>query len=334
MIEAGWMRPWFYRWAGGSASEAYVKEMELVRRGVGLSDVSSLGKIDIQGPDAAEFVNRVYVNGFSRLGIGKARYGVMLHDDGLVLDDGTTTRLSETRFFMTTTTAQAGEVMSWLEFLLQAAWPELRVHVTSLTDEWAGMAISGPKAREALALAFPGLDLSDASLPYMGAQDGAHEGIPVRFVRLSFSGELAYEVYASTISEWAREHVLERARASHPAHGLRPGVAASRGHVAAELDHRNNRTISAWQDGCDKSLCGGALRHRPLERLIAGRRDRGPSRAQGFAAVHPRRPATHRRPRTGLTPSPGRQSLGSTSRSRSIREGSIASARRSCAPSR
>src|SRR5690606_2415176 len=115
-------------------------------------------------PDAAEFLNRVYVNGFARLPVGKARYGVMLADDGVVLDDGTTTRLSDTRYFMTTTTAQAGEVMSWLEFLLETAWTDLKVHVTSLTDEWAGMAVSGPKARAALELALPGKDLSDAAL--------------------------------------------------------------------------------------------------------------------------------------------------------------------------
>src|SRR5262245_25883756 len=121
-IEAGpWLRVYYYAWAGNTAATAYVKEMELVRRGVGLSDVSTLGKIDVQGPDAAEFLNRVYVNGFAKLPVGKARYGVMLNDDGLVLDDGTTTRLSETRYFMTTTTAQAGEVMSWLEVLLQTA---------------------------------------------------------------------------------------------------------------------------------------------------------------------------------------------------------------------
>ena len=137
-IEAGlWQRCWYYNWAGDSAASAYIKEMELVRRGVGIADVSTLGKIDVQGPDAAEFLNRVYVNGFGKLPVGKARYGVMLNDDGIVLDDGTTTRISDTQYYMTTTTAMAGDVMSWLEYLLQLHWPELDVHVTSLTDEWA-----------------------------------------------------------------------------------------------------------------------------------------------------------------------------------------------------
>ena len=171
-IEAGlWKRAWYYSWAGNSPETAYVREMELVRKGVGLADVSTLGKIDVQGRDASEFLNRIYVNGFAKLPVGKARYGVMLNDDGVVLDDGTTTRIADDHFYMTTTTAQAGEVMSWLEYLLQTQWTDLDVHVTSLTDEWGAMAISGPKAREALLLAFPEADVSNENLPYMGCLD-------------------------------------------------------------------------------------------------------------------------------------------------------------------
>jgi sarcosine oxidase subunit alpha len=245
MIEAGpWMRAWYYKWAGASPELAYIEEMKLVRKGVGISDVSTLGKIDVQGPDAAEFLNRIYVNGFAKLPVGKARYGVMLNDDGVVLDDGTTTRLSETRYFMTTTTAQAGEVMSWLEFLLQTQWTDLKVLVTSHTDEWGGMAISGPKAREALALAFPSADVSNGRLPYMGALEFEHEGVPVRLIRLSFSGELAYEVYVPAdygVAAW--ELILQAAAPL----GIKPyGLEAlaslriEKGHVAGlELDHRN-----------------------------------------------------------------------------------------------
>ena len=272
MIEAGpWMRPWWYRWAGKTAATAYIEEMRLVRQGVGISDVSSLGKIDVQGPDAAEFLNRIYVNGFAKLPVGKARYGVMLNDDGIVLDDGTTTRLSETRYFMTTTTAQAGEVMSWLEFLLQSAWPDLKVHASSLTDEWAGMAVSGPKAREALRLAFPDTDLSDGKLPYMGCLEIDLDGIPVRFIRLSFSGELAYEVYAPAdhgVALW--EMILERAASL----GIRPyGLEAlaslriEKGHVAGlELDHRNSLDDLGLgkMAAREKPYIGKALRQRPL----------------------------------------------------------------------
>jgi methylglutamate dehydrogenase subunit C len=244
-IEAGlWQRAWYYKWAGDAPETAYIKEMELVRGGVGIADVSTLGKIDVQGPDAAEFLNRVYVNGFAKLPVGKARYGVMLNDDGVVLDDGTTSRISDQQYYMTTTTAQAGEVMSWLEYLLQCHWRDLRVHVASLTDEWGGMAVSGPKSREALQLAFPDVDVSNEALPYMGVKDIQFGGQTVRLMRLSFSGELAYEIHVSadyTQSLW--EHIL---KAAEPL-GIKPyGLEAlaslriEKGHVAGlELDHRN-----------------------------------------------------------------------------------------------
>jgi methylglutamate dehydrogenase subunit C len=272
MIEAGpWLRAWWYRWAGHNVGSAYIEEMRLVRRGVGLSDVSTLGKIDVQGPDAAELLNRVYVNGFAKLPVGKARYGVMLNDDGVLLDDGTTTRLSETRYFMTTTTAQAGEVMSWLEFLLQTAWTDLKVHVTSITDEWAGMVVSGPKARATLELAFPGQDVSDAKLPYMGCLEFNLNGVPLRLIRLSFSGELAYEIYIPAdygVALW--EHLLK----SGASLGIKPyGLEAlaslriEKGHVAGgELDHRN--TLDDLGLGKmaskEKPFVGRELRQRPL----------------------------------------------------------------------
>jgi sarcosine oxidase subunit alpha len=271
MIEAGpWLRPWFYAWAGRDAGEAYLEEMRLVRRGVGLADVSTLGKIDVQGPDAAELLNRVYVNGFAKLPVGKARYGVMLNDDGLVLDDGTTTRLSETRYFMTTTTAQAGEVMSWLEYLLQTAWTDLRVHLTSLSDEWAAMAVSGPKARQALALAFPGAPVGNDALPHMGCVEIEHDGAPVRIIRLSFSGELAYEVYVpADLGTALWQHMLGAAAPL----GIRPyGLEAlaslriEKGHVAGqELDHRTTLDDLGLgrMAGKDKDYVGKALRFRP-----------------------------------------------------------------------
>jgi methylglutamate dehydrogenase subunit C len=245
MTEAGpWLRCNFYRWAGETVEQAYVPEMQHVRSVVGLSDVSTLGKIDVQGPDAAEFLNRVYVNGFAKLPIGKARYGVMLYDDGTVYDDGTTTRLGEHHYFLSTTTARSGEIMSWLEYLLQTTWTDLRVHLTSLTDEWAAMAVSGPLARKALQLAFPGTDVSNEALPFMGAKEFALDGVPIRLIRLSFSGELGYEVYAPAdygIALW--QHLLSAAKPLD----IRPyGLEAlaslriEKGHVAgADIDHRN-----------------------------------------------------------------------------------------------
>ncbi len=269
-IDAGlWKRAWYYAWAGSTPETAYVKEMELVRKGVGLADVSTLGKIDIQGPDAAEFLNRVYVNGFAKLPVGKVRYGVMLNDDGVVLDDGTTARISETQFYMTTTTAQAGEVMSWLEYLLQCHWTDLNVQVASLTDEWASMAVSGPKARETLQRAFPEADLSTEALPHMGCRDILFDGVPVRLLRMSFSGELAYEVHVAAdyaISLW--EHLL---RSGGPL-GIRPyGLEAlaslriEKGHVAGlELDHRNTLDDLGLgkMAGKEKDYVGRALRFR------------------------------------------------------------------------
>ena len=270
-IEAGlWQRAWFYEWAGKTPETAYLKEMELVRHNVGLSDVSTLGKIDVQGPDAAEFLNRVYVNGFAKLPVGRARYGVMLNDDGLVLDDGTTSRISDTQFYMTTTTAQAGEVMSWLEYLLQCHWPELNVHVASLTDEWGGMALSGPNSRKALALAFPDHDVSNEALPYMGVKDIVVDGVCVRLLRLSFSGELAYEIHTPAnyvTALW--EHVL---KAAEPL-GIKPyGLEAlaslriEKGHVAGlELDHRNSLDDLGLgkMASTTKPFIGDQLRQRP-----------------------------------------------------------------------
>ncbi len=305
MIEAGpWLRPWYYQWAGQTPESAYVAEMQLVRSGVGLSDVSSLGKIDVQGPDAAEFLNRLYVNDFARLPVGRARYGVMLNDDATVLDDGTTARLAETRYFMTTTTAQAGEVMSHLEFLLQTAWRGLNVKVASLTDQWAGMAVAGPQARAALQRALPAQDFSDDALPFMGCRELDVDGVPVRILRLSFSGELAFELYVPAgygVALW--QHLL----ASAGGLGIRPygleslaSLRIEKGHVAGlELDHRN--TLDDLGLGkmarTSKPFVGRELRERSdlraatrwslvgLECLQAGARLRGG--AILFAATDP-----------------------------------------------
>jgi heterotetrameric sarcosine oxidase alpha subunit len=276
--EAGpWLRAWWYRWAGPTVEQAYIEEMRLVRSAVGLSDASTLGKIDVQGPDAAELLSRIYVNDFGNLPIGRTRYGVMLADDGTVFDDGSTTRLEETRYFMTTTTAHAAEVLSWIEFLLQTAWTDLKVHATSVTDIWAAMAVAGPKSRAALELALPGYDLSDARLPYMGCIEISFAGVSLRLIRLSFSGELAYEVYVPAdyaVAFW--EHVLSSAAPL----GIKPigleAVASLRiekGHVAGlELDHRNTlRDLGLGRMASrSKPYVGRELSQRPM--LQAGER--------------------------------------------------------------
>ena len=244
MIEAGlWLRPRIYRQGSETVEQAYVREARQVRESVGMVDVSTLGKIDVQGPDATEFLNRVYSNGFLKLPEGKARYGLMLREDGFLWDDGTTWRLGDTRFLMTTTTANAAPVLTQLEFLLAAVWPELKVAVTSVTEQWAGMAVSGPNSRAVLAACLDDIDVSNDALPFMGVRKGHLNGLPVLVARLSFSGELAYEVYCGAHHG---EAVWTRILAAGGPFGMIPyGVEAlgtlriEKGHVAGpELDGR------------------------------------------------------------------------------------------------
>ena len=194
-VDAGlWLRPRYYKQGNESLAEAAKREATNVRNNVGICDVTSLGKIDIKGPDSAEFLNRVYTNAWSKLAIGKARYGVMLREDGIVFDDGTTTRISENHFHMTTTTAQAANVLTHLEYYLQVVWPELSVNVLSTTEQWAGIALAGPNSRNLLGKLFPKIDVSNESIPFMGFKESELFGIPARIFRISFSGELAYEI--------------------------------------------------------------------------------------------------------------------------------------------
>ena len=244
MLAAGaWLRPRVYREPGESVTDAYIRETRAVRDSVGIVDVSTLGKIDVQGPDAAEFLNRVYSNGFAKLPVGKARYGLMLREDGIVYDDGTTWRLSEAQYLMTTTTANAAGVLTHLEHLLSIVWPELRVQVNSVTEQWAGMAVSGPNARRTLEAAVDDMDLSNEALPFMGVRPGHLGGIPVLIARLSFSGELAYEVYTEAnygLPVW--EKVLEAGKSfGIIAYGTEAlgALRIEKGHVAGpELDGR------------------------------------------------------------------------------------------------
>ena len=194
-VDAGaWKRPRYYKQGNETLFEASKREAKNVRDNVGICDVTTLGKIDIKGPDAAEFLNRIYTNAWLKLPVGKARYGLMLREDGMIMDDGTTTRISENHYHMTTTTAQAANVLSHLEYYLQIIWPELNVNVVSTTEQWAGAALAGPKSRDMLAKLFPNLDVSNEGLPFMGYVEGDLFGVKARVFRISFSGELAYEV--------------------------------------------------------------------------------------------------------------------------------------------
>jgi len=194
-VDAGlWLRPRYYKQGSETLLEAAKREATNVRNNVGICDVTSLGKIDIKGPDCAEFLNKIYTNAWMKLPVGKARYGVMLREDGIVFDDGTTTRISENHFHMTTTTAQAVNVLAHLEYYLQVVWPELAVNVLSTTEQWAGAALAGPNSRNLLNKLFPQIDVSNEAIPFMGYKEADLLGVPARIFRISFSGELAYEI--------------------------------------------------------------------------------------------------------------------------------------------
>jgi len=189
-----WKRPWYYPKPGETMHDALARECLAVRDGVAIFDASTLGKIDIQGDDAAEFLDRIYTIGFRRLGIGRCRYGLMLHEDGTIFDDGVTARLGENRYLMHTTTGNAEAVFAWLEFWHQTEWPELDVYLTSVTDHWATAALVGPKSREVLRKVCTDIDLGADAFRFMDVREGHVAGVPARLFRISFSGELSFEV--------------------------------------------------------------------------------------------------------------------------------------------
>ncbi len=197
-IEAGmWLRAqWFPRPGETHWRQSVDREVQQTRGSVGICDVTTLGKIDIQGRDAAEFLNKVYANGFARLAVGKVRYGLMLREDGIAYDDGTTARLGETHFVMTTTTANAVLVFRNMEFARQCLWPGLDVHLISATEQWAQFAVAGPNSRNLLRkIVDPEHDISNEAFPFMACGEiGVCGGTPGRLFRISFSGELAYEI--------------------------------------------------------------------------------------------------------------------------------------------
>jgi sarcosine oxidase, subunit alpha len=214
-----WKRPWYYPKAGESLHDAVNRECVATRASVGIMDASTLGKIDIQGPDAATFLNWVYTNAWTKLGIGRCRYGLMLDENGMVMDDGVTVRLSDTHFVMTTTTGGAARVMSWLERWLQTEWPHLKVHLTSVTDHWATMAVVGPNSRKVLQGVCHDVDFSSESFPFMTYQEGTVAGVPARIMRISFSGELAYEI---NIDANCGRHVWEAVMAAGAQYNITP----------------------------------------------------------------------------------------------------------------
>jgi len=198
-VNAGlWKRPHSYPRAGESADDAALREARNVRTNVGIVDVSTLGKIELQGRDVAEFLNRVYVNRWDTLQVGRCRYGVMLRDDGIVLDDGTTSRLALSHYLLTTTTVNAARILQYFESLLQTEWPQLDVYVASVTEQWSAAALAGPRARDVLARIVD-VDVSNAALPFLAVASchlrTATGPVEARLFRMSYSGELAYEIH-------------------------------------------------------------------------------------------------------------------------------------------
>jgi sarcosine oxidase, subunit alpha len=189
-----WKRPWYFPKSGEDIHAAVHRETLAVRNHVGTLDASTLGKIDIRGPDAADFLNWVYCNAWSKLEVGKCRYGLMLDENGMVFDDGVAVRLAQDHFLMHTTTGGAARVMAWLERWHQTEWPHMKVFFTSVTDQWATTAVVGPKARELLQRLCTDVDWDGAAFPFMAYRQGTVAGIPARIMRISFSGELSYEV--------------------------------------------------------------------------------------------------------------------------------------------
>ncbi|APG92539.1 sarcosine oxidase subunit alpha [Sinorhizobium americanum] len=206
-----WKRAWFYPKAGESMHDAVARECKTVRDVAGVFDASTLGKIEVVGPDAAQFLNLMYTNAWDNLKPGRCRYGIMLRDDGFVYDDGVVGRLAEDRFHVTTTTGGAPRVLQHMEDYLQTEFPHLKVWLTSTTEQWAVIAVQGPKAREIIAPLVEGIDLSNEALPHMSVAEGKICGVPTRLFRMSFTGELGFEVnvpadYGQAVWEaiWAR----------------------------------------------------------------------------------------------------------------------------------
>jgi sarcosine oxidase subunit alpha len=214
-----WKRPWYYPQDGEDMEAAVLRECRATRESVGFMDASTLGKIDVQGPDAGVFLDRLYTNMMSTLKVGMIRYGVMCRPDGMVFDDGTVIRVAPDRFLVTTTTGNAAAVLDWMEEWLQTEWPELKVHCTSVTEQWATVALVGPKSRAVLASLAPQLAVANDDFPFMAWRETTVAGIEARVCRISFSGELAFEI---NVSPWQGFALWEAVYEAGAPYGITP----------------------------------------------------------------------------------------------------------------
>jgi sarcosine oxidase subunit alpha len=214
-----WKRPWYYPQDGEDMEAAVLRECRAARESVAFMDASTLGKIDVQGPDAGVFLDRLYTNMMSTLKVGMIRYGVMCRPDGMVFDDGTVIRVAQSRFLVTTTTGNAAAVLDWMEEWLQTEWPELKVHCTSVTEQWATVALVGPRSREVLGSLAPQLAVANDDFPFMAWRETTVAGIEARVCRISFSGELAYEI---NVSPWQALALWEALYEAGAPYGITP----------------------------------------------------------------------------------------------------------------
>jgi sarcosine oxidase subunit alpha len=199
-----WQRPRYYPHVGEAMDHAVARECSAVRTASGVLDASTLGKIEVVGPDAGAFLDRMYTNRMSNVAVGSIRYGFMLGLDGMVLDDGVAMRLADDRYLVTTTTGNAAAVLDRFEEWLQTEWPELRVYSTSVTEQWSVVAVGGPAARDVVAAVGTDVDLSKDAFPWMTLREGTVAGVSARVCRVSFHGELCYELH---VEAWHGRHV-------------------------------------------------------------------------------------------------------------------------------
>src|SRR5918912_720979 len=214
-----WKRPRYYPRPGEDMEAAVLRECAAARTGVGILDGSTLGKIDVQGPDAAVLLDRLYTNLMSSLKVGSVRYGVMCGVDGMVIDDGTVLRLAEDRLLVLTTTGGAAKILDWMEEWAQTEWPDLRVRCPSVTEQWVTFPVVGPRSRDVVGALFPGVDVSNEAFPFMTWRDTTLDGVPVRLARISISGELDFEVY---VNPWYAVAVWERLLEAGSPYGITP----------------------------------------------------------------------------------------------------------------
>ena len=301
-----WKRPWFYPREGEDMPAAVNRECLAARNGVGVLDASTLGKIDIRGPDAVRFLNLLYTNNWDNLQPGRCRYGFMLGEDGMIMDDGVTTCLAPGHYLMTTTTGGAAAVLTWMERWLQTEWPDLKVYLTSVTDQWNVMSVAGPDARTVLQRAGCDLELDGDAFPFMSMQTGRVAGIPARVSRISFSGELAFEISVDAnqgLALWEAIMVAGRDYDITPygtesMHVLR----AEKGYVIVGQDTDGSVTpvdlgmdwiVSKKKDFIGKRSLGRSDTDRPNRKQLVGLKTQNPSRVlpEGAQLVNSRQEA-------------------------------------------